>query len=142
MHCAFFLSVQNTKFRQRFCTLVHPSWDKRPHVKLCCNLSATPMCNLFCASLDTKMRRPNRVLLANVDPCHAEKLRRTCLVSILFALVLGQLPAKQVMQSRANYQLSFVTPWCKLWWQGHMPCFLTTFPPFQPAHENITFGMI
>ena len=24
------------------------------------------------------MRRPTRVLLANVDPCGAEKLRRTC----------------------------------------------------------------
>ena len=60
------------------------------------------------------MRRPTRVLLADVDPCDAEKLRRTCHgVDFLFALVLGQLTAEQVMQSRATSRLSFVTTWCK-----------------------------
>ena len=40
-----------------------------------------------------KMRRPTRVLLADVDPCDAEKLRRTCHgVDLLFALVLDSSP--------------------------------------------------
>ena len=108
LHCACFLSVLNIKLRQRLCILVHPSCGKRPHVKLSCNLSATLMGNLICASLDT-MRRPIRVLFAYVDPCDAEN----AVVSILFALVLGQLTAEQVMQSRAKSQLNFVTTWCK-----------------------------
>ena len=55
-----------------------------------------------------KMRRPIRVLLANVE----KNFAAVATVSILFALVLEQVTAKQKMSSRANYQLSFVTLWC------------------------------
>ena len=61
-------------------------------------------------------RRPTRFLLANVDPCDTQKLRRTCqlaMVSISFARAQALLTAKQVNHFRADCQLNFVNPWYK-----------------------------
>ena len=59
--CAYFLSVQNTKFRQ---LLVQPCacflWQSPTcqSMKVCCGLRVTPKCILTCASLDTKCDDP------------------------------------------------------------------------------------
>ena len=82
-----------------------------------------------------KVRRLTRVLLANVELCDAEKLRRTCRgVDFVCSrsgtdAIPGRLPAEF-----CHSLVQTLTP--------GPPCFRTTIAPFQPAHEKVTFGMI
>ena len=81
------------------------------------------------------MRRLTRVLLANVELCDAEKLRRTCRgVDFVCSrsgtdAIPSRLPAEFC---HSLVQTLTAGP----------PCFRTTIAPFQPAHEKVTFGMI
>ena len=83
-----FVSVHNTKSRRHLCSLVSLSCGKRPHIKLSCSLSATPMCILICASLGTKCDGPLVSCKPMLTPVTPRNFAAVAMVSILFALVL------------------------------------------------------
>ena len=78
LHCPCFPLVQNDKMPA---PLVQPSASLLWQVPTCQDFLQSQRyseVHLELCQFGHKMRRLNRVLLANVDPCDAEKLRRTC----------------------------------------------------------------
>ena len=66
-----------------------------------------------------------------------------CFFADLFAGGNEVVRAAQAQGLRASIlPADFFTPWCKRSWQSRMQYFPTISPPFEPAYENIAFGMI
>ena len=71
--------AQSKEFRQLLPSRVHPSCGRRPHVHLFLQSRRFSEVHLGLCQLGHKiMRRPTRILLANVDPFDTEKLHRSC----------------------------------------------------------------
>ena len=138
-HCLLFCAKQGvpTALVQPCASLL---WQAPTCPFFFCSLDVTPKCILTCASLD-EMPRPTRILLANVDPCDTEKLRRTC-HGVNFTCSRSGSAHRKTSEPAASRLLAEIGHSLVQAWQSHMPDFLSISPPMYPAHENITLGML
>ena len=123
MHCACFLFMQNTKFRP---SLVQPSASLNWQPTSCQTQRCTDV-ELDLCQFEHKMRRSTRVLLANIDLCDAEKLRRTC-HGVDFVCSRSRTTHRRISAIPSQFPAEF----CHLNIDGR-----ATFHVFlQPSHEH------